>query len=381
MRVRLFNRLIKEIYSLCLNNGKLQAVLRDLASYCNCKSAAIEVINLSNMHAFCQWCDGLGESETYRYVNFFAGFKPWLPGILRIEASGCGGEIYLYRGDEPVRIEAGGTQWLTPAPGELVGILFREGDFLIHFVIMADEDRSADGSTILQAVSLIFPHVNEAFRIFHELETLRNYSKGFEQTMDHLSSGILLFDGESRVCYQNRQAHHDLASTSLCSVVAGQLYGASPESTRRLRDMVVQAIEHGRLGRKKLGMMTLQHGFSEDPQLALVAIPLHPDVLSMLEERMGIYAAILIGRTDRNSRINPEVLQLLYGLTQSEARLAVCLADGRTLDQYCTDHGIRLSTARGYLKLIFQKTDTKRQAELVALLRGVPVVASHQVCP
>jgi len=67
------------------------------------------------------------------------------------------------------------------------------------------------------------------------------------------------------------------------------------------------------------------------------------------------------------------MLQLLYGLTQSEAKLAVCLSDGKTLEKCSEIHGISLNTARSYLKLIFQKTETSRQAELVARVKSIPV--------
>jgi DNA-binding CsgD family transcriptional regulator len=63
-----------------------------------------------------------------------------------------------------------------------------------------------------------------------------------------------------------------------------------------------------------------------------------------------------------------EVLKRLYDLTPAEARLAQGLAGGDSLDEVASGLGIRITTARTQLAAIFAKTDTRRQAKLVAVL-------------
>ncbi len=58
----------------------------------------------------------------------------------------------------------------------------------------------------------------------------------------------------------------------------------------------------------------------------------------------------------------------MFGLTRSEARLALALGEGQTLSEAATRMGVTLQTARTYSKRIFQKTGTRRQAELVRTL-------------
>lgn len=60
-------------------------------------------------------------------------------------------------------------------------------------------------------------------------------------------------------------------------------------------------------------------------------------------------------------------LQTLFGLTPSEARLAHALAARRNLSDAAHDVGVTVTTARSYLKQIFLKTATSRQAQLVRL--------------
>lgn len=63
-----------------------------------------------------------------------------------------------------------------------------------------------------------------------------------------------------------------------------------------------------------------------------------------------------------------ESLAEMFRLTGSEARLALALGRGHTLAEAAQLMGITLQTARTYSKRIFQKTGTRRQAELVRVL-------------
>ena len=72
-----------------------------------------------------------------------------------------------------------------------------------------------------------------------------------------------------------------------------------------------------------------------------------------------------------------EALQQLYDLTPAEAELAAALARGRSLTDFALETGRRIQTVRKTAKQIFSKTETTRQAELVArLLKGPAGLAS-----
>ena len=67
-----------------------------------------------------------------------------------------------------------------------------------------------------------------------------------------------------------------------------------------------------------------------------------------------------------------ETIRKLFELTHKEAQLALCLANGRSLQEAAGDLGITLNTARAHLRSTFSKTGIDRQARLVrAILRSV----------
>ncbi len=57
-----------------------------------------------------------------------------------------------------------------------------------------------------------------------------------------------------------------------------------------------------------------------------------------------------------------------YELTASEAMLALHIADGGDTGGYATARGVSRNTVRNQLQAVFDKTATRRQAELVKLL-------------
>jgi DNA-binding CsgD family transcriptional regulator len=70
----------------------------------------------------------------------------------------------------------------------------------------------------------------------------------------------------------------------------------------------------------------------------------------------------------------PETLVRLFELSRAEARLCVLLAQGKSLAECARSGGVLVATVRSQLHQIFEKTGARRQAELVALLRRIPVL-------
>jgi DNA-binding CsgD family transcriptional regulator len=57
-----------------------------------------------------------------------------------------------------------------------------------------------------------------------------------------------------------------------------------------------------------------------------------------------------------------------FGLTPAEARIVLRLVSGDSLRSAAKALGIKYETVRTHLKSIFQKTGTRRQAELVIVV-------------
>ena len=79
---------------------------------------------------------------------------------------------------------------------------------------------------------------------------------------------------------------------------------------------------------------------------------------------------VILLLTDLRSPLRPEATQLCaaFGLTIAEAKLAGKLALGSGIENAAASLGVSRETARTQLKAVFAKTNTRRQAELAALV-------------
>jgi len=78
--------------------------------------------------------------------------------------------------------------------------------------------------------------------------------------------------------------------------------------------------------------------------------------------------SIVITDPERNELLPVHKLQAAFGLTNAEARLAAQLAAGEDLRATAEKLKITYGTARTRLAEIFQKTETRRQGDLIRLL-------------
>lgn len=66
------------------------------------------------------------------------------------------------------------------------------------------------------------------------------------------------------------------------------------------------------------------------------------------------------------------LIRALFDLSASEARVARSLTRGRTIEQIAEDAGVTRETVRSQVKAVLAKTGTSRQADVTALLAGLP---------
>jgi DNA-binding CsgD family transcriptional regulator len=79
-------------------------------------------------------------------------------------------------------------------------------------------------------------------------------------------------------------------------------------------------------------------------------------------------ASVIVVDPEHRPTLPVERVQRAFGLTAAEARLAVQLAAGDDLRTAAANLGITYGTARVRLANVFNKTDTRRQGELIGLL-------------
>lgn len=360
MSINAFSALVEDIYAICLNRDLLLKLLGDMADYFRCQAVGLHVVSQEDLHVVSEVTPQVSEAEMQRFAEQFSRLNDHI------------GEIILGRAAIPPE----GLHILA-APGEggdldMISLVFSEGGFYLQLVLQRSASDALDFTQLRQKMQLLTPHLHRAYEIFQTMERLQGLSEGLEQLMDRLESGVVLFSGSGDAVFQNRRARSVVGIHLSLGIVSGRLFGHCSDETARLRELIANVIRDGKEGKHEVSVMKLRG------DIVLVAVPLPPRVRAMLRDTPNVYAALLIGSDEQPSILKPELLQLLHGLTLPEARIAVALAGGRSVAEYCDESGISVHTARGYPKLALQKTGTRRQGELIAMLRNIPMLLPQE---
>jgi DNA-binding CsgD family transcriptional regulator len=88
---------------------------------------------------------------------------------------------------------------------------------------------------------------------------------------------------------------------------------------------------------------------------------------------------LLVARDPELRQVPPvNMLSETFGLTDTEAGVALGIASGRQLAEIAADRGVKIETIRVHSKRVFGKTQTRGQAELAALLTRLAFLTSQR---
>jgi DNA-binding CsgD family transcriptional regulator len=103
--------------------------------------------------------------------------------------------------------------------------------------------------------------------------------------------------------------------------------------------------------------------------------PLIAHVIRLPERQQGVLQSstllLVFIDPEKPQSIPAELLIDYFGITRAEARLAISILNGLSLEQHAKEGAISVTTARNQLQSLQSKTMTHSKAELVALMRRV----------
>ena len=202
----------------------------------------------------------------------------------------------------------------------------------------------------------LMPWILYAARAMFAQQRRSDLTSALRQTIDRLSAGMILLDVTGKVIFANRSAASMLEGQSVPSFVAGGASSARASKFHAALDIMLEG--GGERGRSR--------GSGLHRRLLFTRI----DVVGGGPRPFGGTVAAVILMTP-DGALPAEALEQArerYGLTPAEARLALHLSSGLSLDEAAGELGVAVGTVRTRLKQVFAKTGTHRQASLVRLL-------------
>lgn len=251
----------------------------------------------------------------------------------------------------------------------MLGAIFPAADGAIGVLgIHRAQEAGAYNVSERRQAALLLPHLQRALRLRQRLASASLAQEAGAQVLDRLEVGVLVVDDTCRVMYANMGAETILRENIEIAVMGRHLFIRDPVLQDELRSLVRNAIH---TARGKVACPGAARAVPRDHRLPLAVeiAPLRP----CLSPFGGQRPCALVLVRDPEAPIAVQRLRDLFGLTQTEGAVATELTSGRSLKEIATQLGIGMATVRSHLKNILAKTNTHRQAELVALLaRSIP---------
>jgi DNA-binding CsgD family transcriptional regulator/PAS domain-containing protein len=218
----------------------------------------------------------------------------------------------------------------------------------------------------------LIPHLQRSVQLQLRLAGLDGPAKGSADILDRFLQGVILVDAEARVIFANRAAERMLRAGQGLFLGRDGLRTEIPGETRRLRRIIAGCAEPrpGFGGAGGRLWLSREHGVP----VTIVIAPHHTRFNWI--DVMGPRAILFI--TDPEAKAGPRRSWLRedFGLTPAEAAVAIEVLEADGLREAACRLGISLPTARTHLAHVFDKTGTRRQADLVRLLlQSQPAIA------
>ena len=198
------------------------------------------------------------------------------------------------------------------------------------------------------------PQASDAVRTLQEILVF-----AITETLEY---GVALVDQRANVLFASAAAQQFFRTNRMIQS-CGVLRAPSAVETSTLHQMIARCAQ-GHTGDPEEAVAFCRVG---DPQLSLQLVPVPPRSAAKGATEKGL-VLIFMADPAKTSPPEPRQLRHQFGLTTAEAILASHIVRGRGLKACAELIGISEPTARTHLRRIFEKTGTKRQADLVRLI-------------
>lgn len=202
------------------------------------------------------------------------------------------------------------------------------------------------------------PHLRRAVALTLRLARLEMERNSSAEMLNHCEQGALLVDGNARILFANFVAEAILREGDGLRARDGRLSAATSATTVALRGMIA-----GNEDLADSAMLALP--CSDGRKIAVHVLPLRAETTWLTRRPTAI---VFIKDPKASALPTPENIRALFDLTPAQSALAREILRGDGVQAAADRLNIARATARTHLLEIFQKTGTKRQAELVRLI-------------
>jgi DNA-binding CsgD family transcriptional regulator/PAS domain-containing protein len=369
--------MIDAIYEAALEPGAWGDVMRHMRTLFDTTAETFYVLDPLNSRVHevhlagvaSRWVECFNEA-------YFSGDNPWMqlsenlhrPGIVRTNER----LAHITRDAEVLYRSQYYNDWMRPQDFRysLGNTLLREPGLIANVTLFRPGGMRTYSAQDVKIFERLSRHMTRALRVGVQMGR-----QGGEQVLhilERMNQAALVLDPRGAILFANSAAERLLRERDGLASRHGSLAAACAQEQPALAAWLASATAlHEVKGTEHSPTLILQRAPTKASRP-----PLTLSILPLASGKAGYHFGqrtllLLVSERTMLQPARHELLRAHFGFTAAEARLARTLASGHTLRAAAARSNISYGTARSYLKILFQKTATHRQSELVRCLLGV----------
>jgi DNA-binding CsgD family transcriptional regulator len=365
------SRVIGEVYDASLDPALWPHAIESICGYVGAASASLhsqDSVTRATDALFWWGRESTAPHYFKIYLEKYGKLNPIFPGVVFFDLELPVAVPDVISCEEFVRTRFF-QEWL--APQSLMDGLFsnleKGATSCALFTAMRHAAQGPVDDRMRRRFELITPHVRRAMLIGQVIDLHRVEAAALADSLDELASGVFIVDSNGRIIHANLSAHRLIAEASLLRAPNGRI-AALDRQSRTLLD-VFSAAKAGDAAVGKKGIALPLTARTGERYVAHV-LPLTSGARRKAGVSYAATAAMFIRKAALDLPSPPEALASQFKLTPAEVRVLFAIVEIGGVPEVAPVLGIADQTVKSHLHHIYEKTETKRQADLVKLVAG-----------
>ncbi|MGV0743456.1 helix-turn-helix transcriptional regulator [Mycolicibacterium sp. XJ870] len=222
-----------------------------------------------------------------------------------------------------------------------------------------------DTAERVKFVSAVTRHLQQSLRTQDHLAELRGAAEEIAGVIEAVRHGVVIVGPGRTVAQLNSVADRIIKSGDGLCIRDGSVEATCTSTDEQLQRSITGALVEQRCGSRSGDTFVCSRPSGKRPYV------IHVLPLPLAEGLLAAKALVMIIDPEQDHEPPKVLIRRLFGLTNSEADVALRVMRGDGLKPISLDLALSRATVNTHLQHIFDKTDTHRQAELVRLLLAI----------
>ena len=349
--------LIQSVYRAAYDPEAWSDTLNTLCRSCGAQAAKLVFFDTLTLSTYHSVAVGVHSDKAQRNTEFMVYAVPLFIHPRQIHLAG----VYTWFFIKPSDISM--DEWTQMTLEKLTSrIQLISEKRYVGFLLLQHPEAKGDFSWAdARLMSFLKSHFKQSILLFAKAHDSPMSRQLESDILNKLNVGILVMDGAGRILRKNRTVSLYLNAEDGLYINNGLVTTQSGSQCNFITDLCWSAEQ------QRSGLKIVQRP-SGKPGYQIFYFPLS-ESLTNIPDKTGIM--LFIFDPDHTSDTLMESIQMAFDLGKVQSRLAAHISRGMTAEEYAEANGVSVATVRTQLRSIYKRTDTKGQARLTHLIRGM----------